>query len=62
MILADELGAGKPTSDIHPDGANFVAFLPDGRRIVTASGFDGTGLVWDVSDLKEGRSPGPPDG
>jgi WD40 repeat protein len=44
----------------YPGGAALVAYLPDGRSIVTASE-DGTALVWDVSDLADRRPPEPPD-
>ena len=37
-----------------PNGAHGVAFLPDGRAIVTV-GDDDTVLVWDISDLADRR-------
>ena len=44
----------------YPGGGSLVAYLPDGRSIVTASG-DGTALVWDVSDLADRRPTEMPD-
>jgi WD40 repeat protein len=35
-----------------------IAFAPDGRSLVSSSE-DGTGLVWDISDLP-GRAKGDP--
>jgi WD domain, G-beta repeat len=57
-----DVASGKPLRRFKypPLGANEVAFLPDGRSIVTA-GDDGTALVWDVSDLADRRPPEPPD-
>jgi len=43
-----------------PGGGWRVAYLPDGRSIIT-SNTDGMALVWDVSDLAARRPPEPPD-
>jgi RNA polymerase sigma factor (sigma-70 family) len=43
-----------------PGGCFRVAYLPDGRSIIT-SGSDGMALVWDVSDLADRRPPDSPD-
>jgi WD40 repeat protein len=40
----------------HRGGVNVVAFTPDGRSVVSGSE-DGTGLIWDVSDVR-GKPPG----
>lgn len=47
--------------DYHPEGANFLAYLPDGHAIVTASDYDGLALVWDVSDLADNHERELPD-
>jgi RNA polymerase sigma factor (sigma-70 family) len=41
----------------HRGSVNAVAFTPDGRSLVSGSE-DATALVWDVSDLREGRESG----
>ena len=46
--------------DNHPGGATAIAYLPDGRSLVTI-GMDGVALVWDVSDLIDRRPPERPD-
>ena len=53
-----DVATGKPLRlfKCPPRGGHAVAYLPDGRSIVTA-GDDGTALVWDVSDLADRRPP-----
>jgi RNA polymerase sigma factor (sigma-70 family) len=53
-----DVASGKPLRRLKcpPLGCHTVAYLPDGRSIVTASN-DGTALVWDVSDLADRRPP-----
>jgi WD40 repeat protein len=53
-----DAATGKPLRRFKcpPRGGHVVAYLPDGRSIVTASE-DGTALVWDVSDLADRRPP-----
>ncbi|MFO0846237.1 MAG: hypothetical protein U0797_28305 [Gemmataceae bacterium] len=48
---------GKPVGVFrgHDDGVLDLAFAPDGRTLVTASG-DGTALVWDMNHLKRTRT------
>ena len=41
----------------HDGPVNVVAFAPDGRTVISG-GADGTGLVWDVSDLQADRPAG----
>jgi WD40 repeat protein len=43
----------------HRGGVSAIAFTPDGRSLVSGSE-DGTGLVWDVSDLPGHPQGGPP--
>ena len=43
----------------HDGPVNVVAFAPDGRTVISG-GADGTGLVWDVSELQEDRPAGEP--
>jgi WD domain, G-beta repeat len=57
-----DIASGKPLRRFKDDPGSGVriAYLPDGRSIVTA-GADGTALVWDVSDLADRRPPELPD-
>ncbi len=52
-----DVASGKPLRRFKdaPGGAEVIAYLPDGRSIVTGSQ-DGTALVWDVSDLADRTS------
>ncbi len=43
----------------HDGPVNVVAYAPDGRSVISG-GADGTGLVWDVSDLRADRPAGEP--
>jgi WD40 repeat protein len=47
--------------DYPAGGANSVAYLPNGRAIITSGAQDGMAIVWDVSDLAVRRAEEAPD-
>jgi RNA polymerase sigma factor (sigma-70 family) len=47
--------------DYPAGGANAVAYLPNGRAIITSGVKDGMAIVWDVSDLADRRTEEAPD-
>jgi WD40 repeat protein len=51
-LLLHEVATGRELGRIplHPGGCRSASFSPDGRTLLTI-GFDGTGLLWDVTGL-----------
>src|SRR5262249_41814645 len=54
QVVLVEVASGKPRLAVRnlPSGAQYVAFSPDGRQLVTAM-HDTTALIWDLAALAD---------